>query len=138
MRFSKFIGAISVSLLVLITVPTSALSADDTPALLKFSVDDLARQNAESEVPYLEFMRVESMSTYLYELPAGATDEQTPHNQDEIYYVVSGRAKITVDAETTTVEPGDIIFVKKFADHKFIDITEDLQLVVVFAPPDTE
>lgn len=113
-------------------------SAEETPAMLKFSIDELAEQNSNTDLPYLEFMRVESMSTYLYELPAGATDEQTPHDQDEIYYVVRGRAVLTVGGKATSVEPGDILFVRKFAHHLFSEITEDLQLLVVFAPPDSE
>ena len=112
--------------------------ADDTPPLLKFNFGELAEQNAKTELPYLEFMRVESMSGYIYELEAGATDEQEPHDQDEIYYVVKGRALLTVDDESVPVAPGDILFVKKFAQHIFSEITEDLQLLVVFAPPDTE
>lgn len=107
-------------------------------ALLKFNMDELSARRATTDLPYLEFMRVGSMSGYIYELPAGATDEQTPHDQDEIYYVVKGRSDLTVDGETVAIKPGDILYVKKFAKHLFSNITEDLSLLVVFAPPDTE
>jgi len=113
-------------------------STGENSALLKFNIDELSAQNATMDLPYLEFMRVESMSAYIYELPAGATDEQTPHDQDEIYYVVKGRSDLTVDGETVAIQPGDILYVKKFAHHLFSNITEDLSLLVVFAPPDTE
>ena len=106
--------------------------------MLKFNMDELSAQNATTDLPYLEFMRVESMSAYIYELPAGASDEQEPHDQDEIYYVVKGRSDFTVDGETVAIKPGDILFVKKFANHLFSNISEDLSLLVVFAPPDTE
>jgi quercetin dioxygenase-like cupin family protein len=33
------------------------------------------------------------------------------------------------------VGPGDTIFVAAGVAHRFVDITEDLALVVVFAPP---
>ncbi len=114
------------------------VSQEENPALLKFNMDELSAQNATTDLPYLEFMRVESMSAYVYELPAGATDEQAPHDQDEIYYVVKGRSDLTVDGETVAIKPGDILYVKKFAQHLFSNITEDLSLLVVFAPPDTE
>lgn len=117
---------------------TPALSEPSNAAMRKFSVDALSKRNATTDLPYLEFLRVESMSAYLYELPVGTTDEQTPHDQDEVYYVVSGRAKLTVDGETTSVKTGDIFFVRKFAEHRFRNITEGLKLLVVFAPPDTE
>lgn len=117
----------------------NVVAAEDKVESMKaFNIDALAHQNAETELPYLEFLRVESMSAYIYELRAGAEDEQTPHDQDEIYYVVAGNADFTADDETTTVKPGDILFVRKFAKHRFSNIRTDLRLLVVFAPPDTE
>jgi mannose-6-phosphate isomerase-like protein (cupin superfamily) len=101
-------------------------------------MDELSAENAKTELPYLEFMRLESMSGYIYELAAGAVDEQEPHDQDEIYYVVKGKSDFTVNDETVAIKPGDILYVKKFATHLFSNITEDLSLLVIFAPPDTE
>jgi mannose-6-phosphate isomerase-like protein (cupin superfamily) len=132
----------AITLALLVAVPASVQSdpanQEESNALLKFNIDELSAQNATNDLPYLEFMRVESMSAYIYELPAGATDEQTPHDQDEIYYVVKGKSDFTVDGGTVAIKPGDILYVKKFAQHLFSNITEDLSLLVVFAPPDTE
>ena len=128
--------------LLLITMATTAMAdqkvQNEAPALLRFNMDELSAQNAQTELPYLEFMRLESMSGYIYELAAGVVDEQEPHDQDEIYYVVKGRSDFTVNDETIAIKPGDILYVKKFAMHRFSNITEDLSLLVIFAPPDTE
>lgn len=132
----------SVLILLLLTMVTTAMAdpeaKKEAPALLRFNVDELSAQNARTELPYLEFMRLESMSGYIYELAAGTVDEQEPHDQDEIYYVVKGRSDFTVNDETIAIKPGDILYVKKFATHLFSNITEDLSLLVIFAPPDTE
>jgi oxalate decarboxylase/phosphoglucose isomerase-like protein (cupin superfamily) len=112
--------------------------AKEGAALLRFNMDELSAQNAKTDLPYLEFMRLESMSGYIYELAAGTVDEQEPHDQDEIYYVVKGRSDFTVNNETIAIKPRDILYVKKFATHLFSNITEDLSLLVIFAPPDTE
>ena len=32
--------------------------------------------------------------------------------------------------------PGKVISVDHGEDHQFIDVTEDLQMIVIFAPPD--
>jgi len=132
--------ALMLALMLALNVPAQAGTppTEEPPALLKFNIDELSAQNATTDLPYLEFMRVESMSAYIYELPAGAVDEQSPHDQDEIYYVVKGRSDFTVDGETIAIKPGDILYVKKFAQHLFSNITQDLSLLVVFAPPDTE
>lgn len=102
--------------------------------MIAFSYDDVARQRRESGEDYLQFICEGSLSLGLYELAAGATDPQQPHAEDEVYSVVSGRAKITVADETREVGPGDSIFVAAMVEHRFHDIEEDLSILVFFAP----
>lgn len=101
-----------------------------------FELNDLIQTHAERGRLYYEFLRESSMSLGLYVLPAGSTDPQQPHNEDEVYYVINGRAQITVGDETQAIQRGSTIFVAKHAPHKFHDITEDLTLLVFFAPPE--
>ena len=91
------------------------------------------RQN-QSGQDYLEFLRVPSLSAGLYMLAAGAVDTQEPHTEDEIYYVISGRGFIQVDQESRQVEAGSLIFVKAHVEHRFHSISEDLRILVIFAP----
>jgi mannose-6-phosphate isomerase-like protein (cupin superfamily) len=86
---------------------------------------------------YEEFLRVPVMSAGTYVLPAGATDNQTPHQEDEIYYVVRGKAKMRLGREERAISEGDVIFVEKDLEHRFFDITEELVLLVIFAPAET-
>ena len=94
----------------------------------------LIDQQNQSEQDYLEFLRVPSLSAGLYMLAAGAVDTQEPHTEDEIYYVISGRGFIQVDQENRAVEPGSLVFVKAKVEHRFHTITEDLRVLVIFAP----
>jgi mannose-6-phosphate isomerase-like protein (cupin superfamily) len=101
-----------------------------------------ARQIAEllaliGDKPYHEFLRVPSMSAGIYVLPPGATDGQTPHQEDEIYYAVRGKAKMRLGREERDVREGDVIFVEKNLEHRFFDIVEELVLLVVFAPAES-
>ena len=86
---------------------------------------------------YNEFLRVPSLSAGFYRLPAGDVDPQSPHAEDEVYVVMSGRAWITVGAEERAVGPGDVIYVAATVSHRFHDMSEDLEVVVLFAPPET-
>lgn len=70
----------------------------------------------------------------LYCLRAGGTDTQQPHTEDEIYYVIAGQAKFQLENETQTVTAGSILYVAARQPHKFYEITEDLMILVVFAP----
>jgi mannose-6-phosphate isomerase-like protein (cupin superfamily) len=99
-----------------------------------FEMSDLARERAASGRLYLEFLSVPDLSVGLYELPAGGTDPQGPHTEDELYHVVSGRATIRVGVEDRTVGPGSLIFVAAGVPHRFHDIEEDLRVLVVFGP----
>ena len=85
---------------------------------------------------YLEFLHTKNMSAGVYRLPAGAEDTQQPHNQEEIYYVISGRARFTAGQKNVAILPGDTIFVPAGEIHRFRDIEEDLELLVLFAPPE--
>jgi hypothetical protein len=71
-----------------------------------FRLDDLDAERAANDGAYLRFLKERTMSAGLYALKAGESDPQKPHDQDEIYLVVSGRAAITVGEETTTVARG--------------------------------
>jgi mannose-6-phosphate isomerase-like protein (cupin superfamily) len=99
-----------------------------------FEYSDVVRERADAGAPYLQFLNEGTMSLGLYVLAAGSTDEQQPHAEDEIYYVVSGRGDIMVAGERRSVQPGSIVFVAKEVDHRFVDISEDLSLLVFFAP----
>lgn len=83
---------------------------------------------------YREFLRVPDLSAGLYVLEAGATDPQSPHTEDELYYVVAGRGAITVGDETREVSTGSLVFVAATVPHRFHDIAERLEILVVFGP----
>ncbi|WKZ36697.1 MAG: cupin domain-containing protein [Anaerolineales bacterium] len=93
----------------------------------------ISRQKASDE-PYVEFLNVPDLSMGLYALPAGGVDPQQPHTEDEVYYVVSGRAKIQVADEDRSVQAGSIVYVAKNVEHKFHSIKEELTVIVFFAP----
>ena len=99
-----------------------------------YELADLAAQREDSGRPYLEFISVPDLSVGLYVLAAGQPDLQQPHGEDEVYYVVSGAAKITVGDESRDVRPGSVVFVAAHVPHRFHDIAEDLTLFVAFGP----
>jgi mannose-6-phosphate isomerase-like protein (cupin superfamily) len=99
-----------------------------------YQVTHLIDQQNQSRQDYLEFLRVPSLSAGLYMLAAGAVDLQQPHTEDEVYYVISGRGFFQVGDESVPVEAGTLIYVQANAEHRFHTITEDLRVLVIFAP----
>src|SRR5258705_8758951 len=86
---------------------------------------------------YFEVIRGPAMSAGLYVLQPGEADQQARHKEDEIYYVVGGRATIRVGAEDRPVAPGSAVFVPAGVEHHFHSITTELQVLVIFAPAET-
>ena len=99
-----------------------------------FELTQLISQREAANKLYLEFLKVPDLSMGLYVLPAGGTDPQSPHTEDEVYYVVSGRAEIKVADEDRAVQAGSIVYVAKNVEHKFHSIEEELRMLVFFAP----
>ena len=86
---------------------------------------------------YSELIRVPAMSVGLYALLPGERDPQSPHHEDELYYVVGGRATIRVGNEEHPVSAGSAVFVPAGVEHHFHSITAELRVLVVFAPAET-
>lgn len=103
-----------------------------------FHIDQLARQRGEKGKLYLEFLHVPAMSAGVYVLPRGGTDPQKPHHEDEMYYVVRGRARMQVGAEHAEVRAGSVVFVEAEVEHRFYGIEEELEVLVFFAPAEQE
>ena len=102
-----------------------------------FELNELSERQAAGESRYLEFLRVPDLSAGLYVLPAGAEDTQQPHDEAEVYHVLGGRASIVVADEVRPVQAGSVVYVAAHVEHRFVDITEELRVLVFFAasPP---
>lgn len=98
--------------------------------------DAIAQARSAPDGYAAEVLRSELLSVGLYLLAAGATDDQAPHDEDEVYYTVRGRATLRVGTEDHPVQPGTLLLVPALAVHFFHDITEELILVVFWAPPE--
>jgi mannose-6-phosphate isomerase-like protein (cupin superfamily) len=99
-----------------------------------FELSQLLSRHQQAGRLYLEFLRVPSLSLGLYVLPAGGSDPQGPHAEDEVYHVLRGRGFFRKGDEDFPVGQGSIVFVKAGVVHRFHTITEDLTILVFFAP----
>lgn len=102
-----------------------------------FTMDGLEQRRQQIQKSYLEFLRVSTMSAGLYVLPAGATDVQRSHHEDELYYVIRGRARFRAGEDEQEVSAGNVMFVGAEVEHRFYDIAEELAVLVFFAPAES-
>ena len=106
-------------------------TTDQTAA---WSLAGLLERQAAAAAPYLEFLRAPDLSVGLYVLEAGSIDGQSPHTEDEVYVVMSGRAHLRMGDRDVLVGPGSVAFVATGVEHRFHDITERLEVLVAFGP----
>ena len=113
----------------------------DEPPAETFDVPALEVARAELQERtgelYLEFLRRDSLSCGLYVLEPGADDPQTPHQEDEVYVVLAGRARLGTADRDQPVGPGSVVFVARTVPHRFADVTERLSVLVLFAPAES-
>ena len=83
---------------------------------------------------YREHLRVPDLSVGTYCIPVGGKDGQQPHTEDEIYVVLRGHARLVAGSGEATVGPGSVIYVPAYESHEFTEVSEDLSVLVVFAP----
>ena len=102
--------------------------------MLVFDIDAVRRALKATDSRWKEFMRLDTMSAGVYRLKAGERDPQKAHTEDEMYFVTTGRAKFAAGENVQDVAAGSIIFVEALRDHRFVDIVEDLEALVIFAP----
>jgi mannose-6-phosphate isomerase-like protein (cupin superfamily) len=74
-----------------------------------------------------------SMSVEFY-APFGS-DPQTPHTQDELYFIHAGSGEILIAGERHTFAIGDVFFVAAGIEHRFENFSPDFSTWVVFWGP---
>lgn len=88
----------------------------------------------EDGVSWIEHLRTADLSVGTYVIPAGGSDPQDPHTEEEIYVVRSGRAVLSGPDREIEVGPGSVVFVAAGEQHRFEQVSEELVLIVVFGP----
>ena len=62
-------------------------------------------------------------------------DRQSPHTQDELYFIQRGSGTLTIDGVAHGCGPGDAFFVAVGQPHRFSSFTRDFATWVVFWGP---
>ncbi len=97
-----------------------------------FQLGEAMREMARDKVGLKELLHTKSLSCVLYHFPAHSTDMQTAHEEDELYYVIKGKARLRVGEEQHVVQEGTLMYVHAACDHAFFDIEEDLTTLAFY------
>ena len=117
--------------------PSKRYDAMINPQVRFLNMESVERQRAQRGDPYLEFLRYPAMSAGVYVLAVGGVDGQSPHKQDELYYVAKGRSRMRAGSEDQSVGPGSLVYVAAGVEHRYYDIEQELTVLVFFAPAES-
>ena len=96
---------------------------------LVFQLSELMAKAERSEVRFHEFLRTPSLSCSVYHIPAGSREMQGAHEEDELYLVLEGKARLRVEEDDHAIEKGTLMYVRAACDHTFFDVDEDLTVL---------
>ena len=83
--------------------------------------------------PFMQAFTHGSMSVEVY--APKESDIQTPHNQDELYFIHSGHGDFVIAGERHPFEEGMVFFVAANVEHRFENFSSDFSTWVVFWGP---
>ena len=99
---------------------------------LVFQLPTLIKEIPPDCIRFQEFLRTPSLSCSIYHVPAGSKEMQSAHEEDELYLVLEGRARLRLEQDEHIVQKGTLMYVRASCEHAFIDIEEDLTALAFF------
>ncbi|PHV13215.1 cupin domain-containing protein [Chitinimonas sp. BJB300] len=102
-----------------------------------FHLDAISQDRQTHASPYLEFLRTHDMSAGLYHLEPGAQDTQGAHQEDCLYFVITGAAVMQVGDDEVQVSAGSLVHVPAKVAPRFRTVHSALDVLVVFAPAES-
>jgi mannose-6-phosphate isomerase-like protein (cupin superfamily) len=83
------------------------------------------------------FINKDSLAAGILVLKPGEEDTQTPHDSDEVYYVISGNGYLKIRDKDYKVSKDKLFFVAKDVKHFFHGNTKELKVLYFFGGPDS-
>ena len=101
------------------------------------SITELVDDLEPNELQHEEVLSTGSLTVEVGKYPTDSAAPKNPHNEMELYYVLSGSGKLRVGDDTHDVEAGDLVFVEPDLEHDFFHITEEITVLIVLGPSTT-
>lgn len=104
---------------------------------LDFDLSDYVDKIKKSDSYFHTFINKSSLAAGVLVLNPGEEDTQTPHESDEIYYILSGDGYLKINSKDYPVSKDRIFFVGKNVEHYFHGNTKELKVLYFFGGPDS-
>ena len=96
---------------------------------LEFDLTTYLEKIKNSSDYFHTFVNRESLAAGVLVLKPGEEDTQTPHDSDEVYYVISGNGFLRIKDKDYKVSKDKLFFVAKDVEHYFHGNTKELKVL---------
>ncbi|MGQ0794996.1 MAG: cupin domain-containing protein [Nitrosopumilaceae archaeon] len=103
----------------------------------EFDVKEYVKNIPKSGTYFHTFINNESLAAGVLRLAPGEDDTQTPHDSDEIYYIIDGDGFLNISGKDYPIREGWAYFVSKKVEHKFHGNKRELVVLYFFGGPDS-
>ena len=104
---------------------------------LEYDLDAYIEKIKNNSSYFDTFINKESLAAGVLVLKPGEEDAQTPHESDEVYFVLSGNGFLKIKNKDYKVSKNKLFFVAKDVEHFFYGNTKELQVLYFFGGPDS-
>lgn len=104
---------------------------------LDFDLSTYTEKIKNSNSYFYTFINRDSLAAGLLILKPGEEDTQTPHESDEVYYVISGDGFLRIKDKDYEVSKDKLFFVAKNIEHYFHGNSKELKVLYFFGGPDS-
>jgi mannose-6-phosphate isomerase-like protein (cupin superfamily) len=104
---------------------------------LEYDLDTYLEKIKNNNSYFHTFINKDSLAAGVLVLKPGEEDTQTPHDSDEVYYVISGTGFLKIKDKDYKVSKNKLFFVAKDVEHYFHGNTKELQVLYFFGGPDS-
>lgn len=104
---------------------------------LEYDLDTYLKKIKNNTSYFDTFINKESLAAGVLVLKPGEEDTQTPHESDEVYFVISGNGFLKIKNKDYKVSKNKLFFVAKDVEHFFHGNTKELQVLYFFGGPDS-
>ena len=99
----------------------------------KISLAEAVERVQAEPVPYALLFERNDLAVEMY-IPRGR-DNQSPHDQDELYLIQSGAAILDRNGERVPCGTGDVVYVPANTPHRFVSFSNDFRTWVIYIRP---
>lgn len=98
------------------------------------SITDVVDELEPEQLQHQETLTAGPLTVEVGKYPAGSAAPKNPHNEAELYYILSGSGKLRVGDDTHDIEAGDLVYVEPNLEHDFFAITQEITALIILGP----